>query len=318
VTTESTDMYTISLTPEMQASALVLGCMRLTRLTGAELDLHLKTALDLGVNFFDHADIYGGFGACERHFGEWLRANASLRPQMLIQSKCGIVQNEARQNVSFDFSYGHILKSVDNSLQNLGIEQLDVLLLHRPDALFEPEEVAAAFDELTASGKVRAFGVSNMHSGQIELLQSATSHKLIANQLQFGPGHTGMINHAIRMNTNLPYSEDRDSVTLDYCRLHGMTIQAWSPYQYGLVKGTYMDNPDYPGLNAALEEVGRRYGISKNGAVAAWIARHPAKMQIIVGTMNTQRLREIAAGMDIPLSREDWYRIYTSEGRDLP
>ncbi|HPR35204.1 MAG TPA: aldo/keto reductase [Anaerolineaceae bacterium] len=311
-------MYTISLTPEMQASALVLGCMRLTRLTGAELDLHLKTALDLGVNFFDHADIYGGFGACERHFGEWLRANASLRPQMLIQSKCGIVQNEARQNVSFDFSYGHILKSVDNSLQNLGIEQLDVLLLHRPDALFEPEEVAAAFDELTASGKVRAFGVSNMHSGQIELLQSATSHKLIANQLQFGPGHTGMINHAIRMNTNLPYSEDRDSVTLDYCRLHGMTIQAWSPYQYGLVKGTYMDNPDYPGLNAALEEVGRRYGISKNGAVAAWIARHPAKMQIIVGTMNTQRLREIAAGMDIPLSREDWYRIYTSEGRDLP
>ena len=311
-------MYTISLTPEMQASALVLGCMRLTRLTGAELDLHLKTALDLGVNFFDHADIYGGFGACERHFGEWLRANASLRPQMLIQSKCGIVQNEARQNVSFDFSYGHILKSVDNSLQNLGIEQLDVLLLHRPDALFEPEEVAAAFDELTASGKVRAFGVSNMHSGQIELLQSATSHKLIANQLQFGPGHTGMINHAIRMNTNLPYSEDRDSVTLDYCRLHGMTIQAWSPYQYGLVKGTYMDNPDYPGLNAALEEVGRKYGIGKNGAVAAWIARHPAKMQIIVGTMNTQRLREIAAGMDIPLSREDWYRIYTSEGRDLP
>ena len=311
-------MYTISLTPEMQASALVLGCMRLTRLTGAELDLHLKTALDLGVNFFDHADIYGGFGACERHFGEWLRANPSLRSQMLIQSKCGIVQNESRQNVSFDFSYEHILKSVENSLQNLAIEQLDVLLLHRPDALFEPEEVAAAFDELTASGKVRAFGVSNMHSGQIELLQSATSHKLIANQLQFGPGHTGMINHAIRMNTNLPYSEDRDSVTLDYCRLHGMTIQAWSPYQYGLVKGTYMDNPDYPGLNAALEEVGRKYGIGKNGAVAAWIARHPAKMQIIVGTMNTQRLREIAAGMDIPLSREDWYRIYTSEGRDLP
>ncbi len=237
---------------------------------------------------------------------------------MLLQSKCGIVQNDARQNVAFDFSYGHILKSVENSLQNLGIEQLDVLLLHRPDALFEPEEVAAAFDELYASGKVRAFGVSNMHSGQIELLQSATSHKLIANQLQFGPGHTNMISHAIRMNTNLPYSEDRDSATLDYCRLHSMTIQAWSPFQHGLVKGTYMDNPDFPGLNAALEEVGQKYGITKNGAVAAWIARHPAKMQMIAGTMNTQRLREIAAGMDIPLSREDWYRIYASEGRDLP
>ncbi len=216
-------MYTISLTPDMQASALVLGCMRLTRLSGSELDLHLKTALELGINFFDHADIYGGNGACERHFGEWLRANPSLRSQMLIQSKCGIVQNDARQNIAFDFSFAHILKSVENSLQNLGIEQLDVLLLHRPDALFEPEEVAAAFDELYASGKVRAFGVSNMHSRQIALLQSATSHKLVANQLQFGPAHTGMIDHAIRMNTNLPFSEDHDSATLDYSRMHGMT-----------------------------------------------------------------------------------------------
>ena len=311
-------MYTISLTPDMQASALVLGCMRIKRLSGSELDLHLKTALELGINFFDHADIYGGNGACERHFGEWLRGNPSLRSQMLIQSKCGIVQNDARQNIAFDFSFAHILKSVENSLQNLGIEQLDVLLLHRPDALFEPEEVAAAFDELYASGKVRAFGVSNMHSRQIELLQSATSHKLVANQLQFGPAHTGMIDHAIRMNTNLPFSEDHDSATLDYSRLHGMTIQAWSPFQAGFIAGTYMDNPEFPGLNAALEEVGAKYGITKNGAVAAWIARHPAKMQMIAGTMNTQRLREIAAGMDIPLSREDWYRIYSSEGRDLP
>jgi predicted oxidoreductase len=302
----------------MQASALVLGCMRIKRLSGSELDLHLKTALELGINFFDHADIYGGNGSCERHFGEWLRANPGLRSQMLIQSKCGIVQNEARQNIAFDFSFAHILKSVENSLQNLGIEQLDVLLLHRPDALFEPEEVAAAFDELYASGKVRAFGVSNMHSRQIELLQSATSHKLVANQLQFGPAHTGMIDHAIRMNTNLPFSEDHDSATLDYSRLHGMTIQAWSPFQAGFIAGTYMDNPEFPGLNAALEEVGAKYGITKNGAVAAWIARHPAKMQMIAGTMNTQRLREIAAGMDIPLSREDWYRIYSSEGRDLP
>jgi len=311
-------MYTISLTPDMQASALVLGCMRITRLSGFELDLHLKTALELGINFFDHADIYGGNGSCERHFGEWLRANPGLRSQMLIQSKCGIVQNDARQNIAFDFSFAHILKSVENSLQNLGIEQLDVLLLHRPDALFEPEEVAAAFDELYASGKVRAFGVSNMHSRQIELLQSATSHKLVANQLQFGPAHTGMIDHAIRMNTNLPFSEDHDSATLDYSRLHGMTIQAWSPFQAGFIAGTYMDNPEFPELNAALEEIGAKYGITKNGAVAAWIARHPAKMQMIAGTMNTQRLREIAAGMDIPLSREDWYRIYSSEGRDLP
>ncbi len=311
-------MYTISLTPDIQASALVLGCMRIQSLSSSELDAHLKTALDLGINIFDHADIYGGKGACEQIFGDWLRDNPGLQEKFLIQSKCGIVQDDNGKNIAFDFSYDHILKSVEGSLERLGVERLDILLLHRPDALFEPEEVAAAFEQLYNSGMVRAFGVSNMTAGQIEVLQAGTRHKLIVNQLQFGPAHTLMIDHNMRMNTGLKYAKDHDSGTLDYCRLKEIVIQAWSPFQHRGIKGTYIDNPKFPQLNAALEEVGVRYGLTKNGVVAAWIARHPAKMQLIAGTMNSQRLREIATGMDIPISREDWYQIYMSEGRDLP
>ncbi|MCK9246189.1 MAG: aldo/keto reductase [Anaerolineaceae bacterium] len=311
-------MYTLSLTPDIQASALVLGCMRIKSLSSSELDAHLKTALELGINLFDHADIYGGRGACEQIFGDWLRANPSLRDQILLQSKCGIVQNESGKNIAFDFSYDYILKSVEGSLQRLGVEQLDILLLHRPDALFEPEEVAAAFDKLYNSGKVRAFGVSNMTAGQLELLQAGMRHKLIVNQLQFGPAHTLMIDHSIRMNTRQKYSKDHDSGTLDYCRLKEIVIQAWSPFQHRRVKGTYINNPLFPQLNSALEEVGAKYGLTKNGVVAAWVARHPARMQLIAGTMNSQRLREIATGMDMPISREDWYKVYMTEGRDLP
>ena len=139
-------MYTISLTPDIQASALVLGCMRVQSLSSSELDAHLKTALDLGINIFDHADIYGGKGACEQIFGDWLRDNPGLQGKFLIQSKCGIVQDDNGKNIAFDFSYDHILKSVEGSLERLGVERLDILLLHRPDALFEPEEVAAAFE----------------------------------------------------------------------------------------------------------------------------------------------------------------------------
>ncbi len=311
-------MNNIMLAPDFEGSALILGCMRINRLNSSELDAYIRRALDLGINFFDHADIYGGNGGCEQLFGDWLRLNPSMRDQMLLQSKCGIVQNSKNNNVSFDFSSDHIVWSLENSLRRLNTDHLDIYLLHRPDALLEPEEVARAFYELLQSGKVRYFGVSNMTASQISLLQNSLSQKLIVNQLQFGPAHTGMIDHAIRMNTKLEFSEDHDSGTLDYCRLHGLTIQAWSPFQHGQISGTYIDHPEFAGLNEALAEVGAKYGLTKNGSVAAWIARHPAKMQIIAGTMNAQRLGEIAAGMDVKISREDWYRIYATQGRDLP
>lgn len=311
-------MNNIMLAPDFEGSALILGCMRINRLNSSELDAYIRRTLDLGINFFDHADIYGGNGGCEQLFGDWLRLNPSMRDQMLLQSKCGIVQNSKNNNVSFDFSRDHIVWSLENSLRRLNTDHLDIYLLHRPDALLEPEEVARAFDELLQSGKVRYFGVSNMTASQISLLQNSLSQKLIVNQLQFGPAHTGMIDHAIRMNTKLEFSEDHDSGTLDYCRLRGLTIQAWSPFQHGQISGTYIDHPEFAGLNEALAEVGAKYGLTKNGSVAAWIARHPAKMQIIAGTMNAQRLGEIAAGMDVKISREDWYRIYATQGRDLP
>lgn len=311
-------MYSISLAPNFEASALVLGCMRINQLDPSALNVYLRHALDLGITFFDHANIYGGNGVCEQLFGDWLRANPSMRKKMLLQSKCGIVQNSKGSIVAFDFSREHILTSLENSLRRLNTDHLDVYLLHRPDALFEPDEIAKAFDELSQSGKVRYFGVSNMTASQVSLLQASLSQKLIVNQLQFGPAHTGMIDHALRMNTKLDYSEDHDSGTLDYCRLHGLTIQAWSPYQYGQINGTYIDHPKFAELNKALTEVGEKYGLTKNGVVAAWIARHPAHIQVIAGTMNAERLSEIAAGMDVQISREDWYRIYVTQGRNLP
>lgn len=311
-------MNNLSLAPDLQASALVLGCMRINRLTAAEIDSYIHLALDLGINFYDHADIYGSNGVCEQLFGDWLSANPSMREKLLLQSKCGIAQISPHNNTTFDFSHDHIIASLEKSLRRLNTDHLDIYLLHRPDALIEPEEVAQAFDELQQSGKVRYFGVSNMTSSQVSLLQNSLSQKLIVNQLQFGPAHTGMIDHAVRMNTKLDFSEDHDSGTLDYCRLHSLTIQAWSPYQHGQIHGTYIDHPEFAELNEALALVGAKYGLTKNGAVAAWIARHPAKMQVIAGTMNPQRLSEIAAGMDVQISREDWYRIYATQGRNLP
>jgi predicted oxidoreductase len=311
-------MVSISLAPNFETSALALGCMRINQLGRSALDAYLRHALDLGITLFDHADIYGGNGGCEQLFGDWLRANPSMREKMLLQSKCGIVQNKKHNNTTFDFSHDHIIASLESSLRRLNTDHLGIYLLHRPDALFEPEEVAKAFDELSQSGKVRYFGVSNMNASQISLLQASLSQKLIVNQLQFGPAHTGMIDHAIRMNTTQAFSEDHDSGTLDFCRLHGLTIQAWSPFQYGQINGTYIDHPDFAELNQALTEVGDKYGLTKNGAVAAWIARHPARIQVIAGTMNPQRLTEIAAGMDVTISREDWYRIYTTQDRQLP
>ncbi len=312
-------MKKITLYDNLEVSQLVLGLMRISRLTEAELDGLLNTALDLDVNMFDLADIYGSrYGQCEELFGLSLKRNPGWREKMIIQSKCAIVMNSERRTISYDFSRDYILKSVEGSLKRLGIETLDVLLLHRPDTLMEPAEVAEAFNELESSGKVRHFGVSNMNSLQLEFLQSAVPQPLKINQLQFGPGHTAMIDQATRANTLLPGAEDRDGSILNFCRLKGITIQAWSPFLSGSEHALIIDNPDFPDLNQALREVGDAYGISAMGAVAAWITRHPAGIQTIAGTTKPSRLTEIAKGMDVNLSREEWYKIYIANDRALP
>lgn len=295
----------------LMGSAIGLGCMRISSMSREELSRHIHTALDCGITFFDHADIYGG-GESERLFGSVLASEPGLRDQLVLQSKCGIRPN------MLDLSKEHILESVDGILQRLGTDRLDVLLLHRPDVLIEPDQVAEAFDRLEQSGKVLHFGVSNFTSRQIELLQSGLKQKLLVNQMQFGIMCPGLVAHGLEANTQMPHAADRDGEVLDYCRLKGITIQAWSPFQYGFFGGTFLDNDQFPELNQTLQEVGDTYGVSKGAVAAAWILRHPADIQVILGTTKPERVREIAAGSEITLSREEWYRIYLAAGNKIP
>ena len=292
-------------------SEIALGCMRINKLGEKELDAYIRTALDCGVTFFDHADIYGG-GDCEAAFGQVLAAEPSLRDKMVLQGKCGIRPG------MYDFSKEHILNSVDGILRRLRTDHLDLLLLHRPDALMEPEEVGEAFDQLEAAGKVKHFGVSNFNTRQLELLQSGLRQRLLVNQMQFSLKVTGLIDHGLCANTEFPHAADRDGELLDYCRLHRVTVQAWSPFQYGFFEGVFVDNDKFPELNASLAKLGEKYGVSKSAMAVAWILRHPAKIQVIVGTTNAQRLRDIAAASTVALSREDWYELYRAAGNQLP
>lgn len=293
-------------------SAVALGCMRLTGLADKEAASYLETAASFGVRFFDHADIYGG-GACETLFAKALEQTQLKREELWIQSKCSIVPGKM-----YDFSKEHILSSVDGILKRLNTEYLDSLLLHRPDALMEPEEVAQAFDALHTSGKVRHFGVSNHTPGQILLLESCLDQPIEANQLQFGLGHPGLVRNGMECNMESAGAVHRDGEVLNFCRLNGITIQTWSPFQYGMFQGTFLDNPEFPDLNRCLAEIGESHGVGKTTVAAAWILRHPANMQLIAGTMNPARLGEICRAAEISLSREEWYRLYMAAGNILP
>lgn len=293
------------------ASEISLGCMRINELSVSEANKLINTALEEGINFFDHADIYGG-GKCEEIFAEAVDMKPSIREKFIIQSKCGI------RNGYYDFSKEHILNAVDGSLKRLKTEYLDVLLLHRPDALMEPEEVAEAFDVLSTSGKVKYFGVSNQNPMQIELLSKYLNQKLIINQLQFGVMHTGMVDAAINVNmTNAP-SVDHDGSILDYCRLNDITIQPWSPFQYGFFEGVFLDNDKFPELNKKINEIAEKKGVTNTTIAISWILRHPAKMQPIVGTTNANRLKDIAKASQVELTRQEWYEIYRAAGNKLP
>ena len=296
----------------IQVPAIVMGCMRMTELSVSEAARLVDTAMEAGVSFFAHADIYGK-GACEERFREAVKETGLRRDEMWIQSKCGIVPG-----VMFDFSKEHIIASVEGSLKRLGTEYLDSLLLHRPDTLMEPEEVAAAFDELHASGKVRYFGVSNQNPMQMELLKKYVNQPLMANQLQFGAAHSSMIQSGVEVNMMTPGSLNRDGNVLDYCRLHDVTIQAWSPFQYGMFEGVFLGSEKYPELNKKILEIAEKYGVSDTTIAAAWILRHPANMQVLSGTMNQKRFLQICQAAEISLTREEWYGIYMAAGNILP
>ena len=304
-------MKSIKMGGVLPSSAVALGCMRMSGLSEKQVDRIMDCALENGVNYFDHADIYGG-GNSERLFGDYLKRHPGVREQILIQSKCSIHDGQ------YDFSKEHILKSVDGILSRLGVEYLDALLLHRPDTLMEPEEVAEAFDTLQNAGKVRHFGVSNHNAMQIELLKTAVRQPMIANQLQFSVTEAGLVTSGMNVNMKNADSVMHDGSFLEYSRIHKITIQTWSPFQYGFFAGTFIDNEQFPELNLKLAEIGEKYGLSKTGAAAAWILRHPADMQLIAGTMNPDHLTDICKAADVRISHADWYEIYRAAGHCLP
>lgn len=298
-------------TSNLMVSTIGLGCMSMARLTPKEATAVVDNALELGVNFFDHADIYGG-GKSEEIFSKAIDLKSSVREKVIIQSKTAIRKG------FYDFSKEHILTSVDESLSRLNTDYLDVLLLHRPDALMEPDEVAEAFDILEKNGKVRHFGVSNHNPMQIELLKQSVKQELIVNQLQLSLMHTGMIDAGINVNTQDNNSINRDGSVLDYSRLNKMTIQAWSPIKSGGDGEVFIDNPNFPDINNKLKEIGKRYGLDSSGAAIAWILRHPARIQAIVGTMTPDRLKQYVLAYDVELTREEWYELYRSAGNPVP
>ncbi|MBR2677219.1 MAG: aldo/keto reductase [Solobacterium sp.] len=293
------------------ASVIGIGCMRIADLEKSQLDRLVKTALDHGINFFDHADIYGG-GKSEALFGELLQKEPSLRSRVILQSKCSI------HDGMYDCSKDYILRSADGILERLHTDYLDCLLLHRPDALLEPEEIAAAFDELKRSGKVRGFGVSNMNRYQIELISSALDQKLIVNQLQMSIAHCPAIDAGINVNTMKDEAVMREGGTLEYCRMNGMIVQTWSPLQKGFFGGVFLGDPEYAPLNEVLKELAEKYGCTEDAIAYAWLLRYPARIQVITGTTKPERIINAAQAAEITLSREEWYRIYKASGKTLP
>ena len=295
-------------------SAIVQGCMRMPALSVKEAAEVIRNAVGLGVTFFDNATCYTK-GVAETRFGDAFAETGLRREDVFVQTKCGLHGERGE----FDWTKEDILESVDGSLRRMRTDYIDALLLHRPDVLFEPEEVAEAFDELEKSGKVRYFGVSNLMPMQIELLKKFVKQPLVFNQLQLSLDQSQLIDQALYMNNlTTERSIARDDSALDYCRLHDITIQAWSPLQYGFFKGTFVDHPDFPELNKALGELAEREGVSKTAIAIAWILRHPAKMQAIVGTMNPEHLKDVCGACKVRLSHHDWYQLYLASGKFLP
>lgn len=311
-------MRTVPLgTTGRQVPNVVLGLMRIQQLDDDAVRELVRTGRDAGIDFVDHADVYGDeLHGCERRFAEAMQLTPSEREQLTIQSKAGIV----REGPYFDYSYEHLVESVEGSLQALGTDYLDVLLLHRPDALVEPDEVARAFDHLESSGKVRSFGVSNHTPGQIELLKKSVRQPIVANQLQLSITHAPIVAQGVAANmAGLDQSLTLDGGgILDYCRLHDITVQAWSPFQAGFFTGVFLGSEDYPELNAVIDRLAAKYDVPPIAIAVAWITRHPAGMQVVLGTTTPERVTGAAQGSDLPLTRAEWYELFRAAGYRVP
>jgi len=302
---------------DLVVPAVVTGVMRIQEKSDEEVRALFDASLAAGITFFDHADIYGDGAAhgCEARFAEALGLTSAQRDEIVLQTKAGIVKD----GPYFDFSYEHIIEAVDGSLAALRTDHIDVFLLHRPDALVEPEEVARAFDELADAGKVRYFGVSNHTPAQIELLKRYVRQPLVANQVQLSITHAPIIAQGVAMNmVGLEQSISRDLGILDYCRLHDITLQAWSPFQAGFFTGVFLGNPDYPELNAVIDRLAAAHDVQPEAIATAWLTRHPAQLQVVLGTTSPARVTAAARGADIVLTRPEWYELYRAAGHLVP
>lgn len=296
----------------LEVPVIAVGCMRMNGLDVSQAEAFVKEAMDMDAYFFDHADIYGG-GTCEEIFGSVLQRNPGLREKIVLQSKAGIIPG-----AMYDNSKEYLVNSVDGILKRLQTDYLDVFLIHRPDALTDVQEMADALETLYKAGKVRYFGVSNQRVSQVQLLSKYLEHKLVVNQLQLSLTNAFMIQSGFEANMLSDGAVDRDGGVLDYCRMNDITVQTWSPFQFGAIAGTFLGNPDFPELNKELDAIAEKYGTSNTAIATAWILRHPAKMQMIAGSMKVSRLREICEATNIRLTKEEWYRLYMAAGHILP
>lgn len=302
---------------DIEAPEVVLGLMRIAEKSDDEIRELVRTARDAGIDFLDHADVYGSeLHQCERRFAEAMALTPAQRDELTIQTKAGIV----RDGPYFDFSYEHLVESVEGSLRALGTDRIDVLLLHRPDALVEPEEVARAFDELHAAGKVRAFGVSNHTPRQIELLTRHVRQPIVANQVQLSITHAPLVAQGVAANMQ---AEDQSTARdggglLDFCRLHDIAVQAWSPFQAGFFDGVFLGDERYPELNAVVDRLADEHGVEPEAIATAWITRIPGRTQVVLGTTTPARVAAAAAGSDLTLSRAHWYELFRAAGYRVP
>lgn len=299
---------------QKEVSEVVLGLMRISEMTVYQVEELIESALAVGINAFDIADCYG-HGKCEQILGEVLKCRPDLREKMWIQSKCGIRMEEFTY---FDFSKEHILEAVDGILKRLNVDYIDSLLLHRPDALMEPAEIAEAFDLLKAQGKVIDFGVSNQNPMMMALIQKDVNQPLVANQLQLSAAFTPSFDAGFHVNMKQEAGIVRDSSIFEYCRLHEVVIQAWSVLQFDYFGGVFLGSEKYPELNQVLNRLAEKYHVSPSAVAIAWVLRYPAKMQAVIGTTKKARVAEAARAAEIQLTRKEWYEIYLAAGNDLP
>lgn len=299
---------------QKEVSEVVLGLMRISEMTVDQVEDLIESALAVGINAFDIADCYG-HGKCEQILGEVLKRRPDLREKMWIQSKCGIRMEEFTY---FDFSKEHILEAVDGILERLNVDYIDSLLLHRPDALMEPAEIAEAFDLLKSQGKVIDFGVSNQNPMMMALIQKNVNQPLVANQLQLSAAFTPSFDAGFHVNMKQEAGIVRDSSIFEYCRLHDVVIQAWSVLQFDYFGGVFLGSEKYPELNHVLNRLAEKYHVSLSAVAIAWVLRYPAKMQAVIGTTKKARVAEAAKAAEIQLTRKEWYEIYLAAGNDLP